>query len=193
MQSDTRVSKIFDKQALRKTMLKILKNQKEVSRLKKSERIRQKLFALSEFKNAKMIMFYASFAGEVYTYKMIKEAIKKGKKVSLPFIVMDKKRLVPRAIKNTRGSLEKGPFGIPQPRLDCSQIVSKKDLDLVIVPGLAFSRLGFRLGRGLGFYDRFLKDLSNKTCTVGACFNFQIVSSVPHSSKDLTVKKVISA
>ncbi len=183
----------MNKKVLRKIMLKRLKNQKEVLRLRKNKLIMRRLFALNEFRSAKTIMFYASFAGEVDTYKMIKEAIKKGKTVSLPFIGKNKKRLIPRAIKGLSHSLEEGPFSSPQPRLECSRPIAKKDLDFVVVPGLAFDHLGFRLGRGQGYYDRFLAGLSKNTYTTGVCFDFQIVSSLPHVSYDLTVKRVISA
>jgi len=174
-------------------MLKKLKNQKEVLRLKKSRMIMHKLFALKRFRSAKTVMFYASFAGEVDTYKMIKEAIKKGKVVGLPFIAENKKRLIPRAIKGLCNSLQESRFGSPQPRLDCSRSIPKKDLDFVVVPGLAFDRSGLRLGRGQGYYDRFLKNLSKNTYTAGVCFDFQIVSSLPHTSCDLPVERVISA
>ncbi|MEW6008313.1 MAG: 5-formyltetrahydrofolate cyclo-ligase [Candidatus Omnitrophota bacterium] len=180
------------KQTLRKIMRKRLKNQKEVYRRKKSGIIKNKLFKLNEFKKAKTVMLYASFDGEVDTFKMIKGAIKEGKTVILPAIAKRKKRLIPRAIETLR-DLEKGPFGILEPRKACSRVISKKNLDLVIVPGLAFDKENFRLGRGLGFYDRFLAGLPRKTQAIGLCFDFQIVSSVPRFSSDLPVSKVISA
>lgn len=181
------------KAILRKIMLKRLKLQKEVARLKKSDKIKAKVFALKEFKKAKTIFLYASFNGEVQTHKMIKEVLKKGKRVCLPFVVKKKKRLIPRAIKDLKGSLEPGPYTILQPRKDCSWVVARKDLDFVIVPGLAFDHQGFRLGRGGGYYDRFLLHLPKKVHTIGVCFDFQLASSVPHSSFDLPVQKVISA
>ncbi len=180
------------KQTLRKIMRKRLKNQKEAYRRKKSDIIKKELFKLNEFKKAKTVMLYASFDGEVDTFKMIKGAIKEGKVVVLPSIVKRKKRLIPRAIK-TVDALEKGPFGILEPSKACSRVASKKNLDLVIVPGLAFDHANFRLGRGMGFYDRFLATLPKKAQAIGLCFDFQIVSSLPRSPSDLPVRKVISA
>lgn len=174
-------------------MLNRLKNQKEVQRFKKSNIILRRLFALEKFKKAKTVLFYASFSGEVETHKMIKEALNKGKVVALPFISKNKKRMTARAIRNLSNSLARGPFGALQPRENRSRSIAKTKLDFVAVPGLAFDQKGCRLGRGKGFYDRFLSNLSLKSYTVGLCFDFQIVSSVPHSSKDLAVKQVISA
>lgn len=181
----------MEKQTLRKIMRKRLKNQKEAYRRKKSDIIKKELFKLSEFKKAKTVMLYASFDGEVDTFKMIKGAIEEGKIVVLPSLAKGKKRLIPRVIK-TIGALEKGPFGILEPSKACSRVV-EKNLDLVIVPGLAFDQANFRLGRGLGFYDRFLAGLPKHAQAIGLCFDFQIVSSVPRSPFDLPVKKVISA
>lgn len=101
--------------------------------------------------------------------------------------------MIARAIKSLKDSLEFGPYTIYQPKINCSRFVAKKDLDFIVVPGLAFDNKGFRLGRGGGFYDRFLAGLSEKSHTVGVCFNFQIVPSVPRTSKDLAVKQVVSA
>jgi 5-formyltetrahydrofolate cyclo-ligase len=183
----------MDKKTLRKIMLKRLDRHKEVDRLKKSDIIKRKLFALTEVKKAKKILFFASFRGEVDTYKMIEQAIKKGKAVCLPCLAKDKKRLIPRLIKKLKNSLEIGPLGIPQPKPDCSRVIAKKDLDCIVVPGLAFEPSGLRLGRGLGCYDRFLANIANKTRTIGVCFDFQVVSCLPSCSKDLAVQKLISA
>jgi len=183
----------LNKESLRKKMLQGLKNQKEVTRLKKSLGIMRKLFALSEYRSAKTVMFYASFCGEVDTYRMIKESIKKGKVVALPVIAKDKKKLTPRVIKGLAGMLQTGALNAPAPKPGCSRRIALSKLDLVVVPGLAFDRCGNRLGRGGGFYDRFLAHLPKASFTTGICFAFQIVSSLCHSSKDLAVKKVISA
>ncbi len=182
----------MEKQNLRRLMLKQLKQQKEVERLKKSDIIKSKVFALDEFKKAKSVLLFASFNGEVETYKMIKAVLKKGKTICLPFVAK-KKRLIARAIKNIEDSLEAGPYTILQPRPDCSKIMPKKDLDFIVVPGLAFDSRGYRLGRGGGYYDRFLANMPKRIHTVGVCFDFQIVSSVPRSSHDLPVKQIISA
>jgi 5-formyltetrahydrofolate cyclo-ligase len=182
----------MDKQILRKIMRERLKTQKEVSRRKRSTAIKGRLFRLSEFKKAKTLMLYASFQGEVDTKSMIEGALKKGKQVALPFISKGTKRLIPRAI-TAQATLEKGPYGIMQPKKYCSRLIAKHNLDLVVVPGLAFDSSGVRLGRGKGYYDRFLASLPKKTHTVGVCFDFQLVSSVPHSPSDLPVQKLISA
>lgn len=82
-----------------------------------------------------------------------------------------------------------GRFGIrepaPGPRLG--------QLDLIVVPGLAFTEEGGRLGRGAGFYDRFLSKISRNTVKIGVCFEFQRVSEIPHECYDMKMDAVIYA
>jgi 5-formyltetrahydrofolate cyclo-ligase len=81
-----------------------------------------------------------------------------------------------------------GRFGIREP----APGPSPKQLDLIVVPGLAFSAQGNRLGRGAGFYDRFLATVPQTTFKVGVCFEFQRVSSIPHEPHDVTMDAVVS-
>jgi 5-formyltetrahydrofolate cyclo-ligase len=81
-----------------------------------------------------------------------------------------------------------GRFGVREP----APGRSPKHLDLILVPGLAFSAQGNRLGRGAGFYDRFLATVPQTTFKIGVCFEFQRVSSIPHEPHDVTMDVVVS-
>ena len=81
-----------------------------------------------------------------------------------------------------------GRFGIREP----APAHSPKQLDLIVVPGLAFTAQGNRLGRGAGFYDRFLATLPPTTFKLGVCFEFQRVSSIPQEPHDVTMDAVVS-
>jgi 5-formyltetrahydrofolate cyclo-ligase len=133
-------------------------------------------------------MFYLSFGGEVYTDNMIREAFNLGKKVVVP--VCKENRIIKACVLSYHARLQKGPYGILEP-VD-KESVRPQDLDLVIVPGVAFDKKGRRLGRGKGYYDRFLKRLPDKIPTVGLGFDFQILPSVPATTNDINVKRVIS-
>ena len=67
-----------------------------------------------------------------------------------------------------------------------------KDIDAVIVPGLAFDRLNNRLGRGAGYYDRFLSTLPKNVTTVGLAFDFQLTESLPTEAHDVRLQQVIA-
>ena len=66
-------------------------------------------------------------------------------------------------------------------------------MDLIVVPGLAFTPEGSRLGRGAGFYDRFLSTISRTTLKIGVCFEFQLVSEIPQESHDVKMDAVVYA
>lgn len=177
------------KEKIRSKILLKLKTQKEEDQEKKSKVIQKRLFRNLFFKKARIIMFYLSFAGEVDTAKMIQEAENLGKTIAVP-ICAKTKTLRPCFFKYGM-NLRKGPYGVYEPAR--RRLVNLEDLDLVIVPGLAFDRKGNRLGRGKGYYDHFLKELSRKTSTIGLAFNFQILPTLPTTADDIAVDKVIFA
>jgi 5-formyltetrahydrofolate cyclo-ligase len=83
--------------------------------------------------------------------------------------------------------LAPGRFGIREPVAG----PSLAQLDLIVVPGLAFTAEGSRLGRGAGFYDRFLTTILPTTVKIGVCFEFQKVSEVPQESHDVKMDAVV--
>ena len=174
-------------------MLKLLRKHKEEARLRKSSVIRRRLFRTPEFKRALTILFYASFDGEVDTFEMIKKAKKLGKKIGLPRILRSRKTLVPMLLENLDKDLKPGPYGIKTPSGNSARRLKLKDIDMVIVPGLAFDRNNNRLGRGAGYYDRFLKKLPPGIPTIGLAFDFQVVNRLPETgAHDVPVSHLIS-
>lgn len=182
------------KKKLRESLLGKLREHKEDTRLKKSLKIASKLFLLKEFVQAKTVLFYLSFDGEVDTVRMIKETIKQGKKVAVPVIKHKEKEIVPSLLKDFDTELKTGPYGIRHPKEEYIRPVPLKSIDLVVVPGLAFDEAGNRLGRGMGYYDRLLNRLPKDVATIGLAFDFQIVSNFPPlESHDFCVSKVLFA
>jgi len=166
------------KKLFRERILALLRNQKEEERLNKSLAIGNKLFQMQEFQKAETILFYMSFDGEVETFEMMKTAQKLGKTIGLPRIVENEKKIVPTSVASLEMDLEVGPYGIKQPKTDSSKALENDCLDMVIVPGIAFDKKNNRLGRGGGYYDRFLSTLPSHAATVGLAFDFQIVDSL---------------
>ena len=79
---------------------------------------------------------------------------------------------------------------VREPAFEDARIISPDEIELILVPGLAFTRDGQRLGRGGGFYDRFLSRLPGSTCKLGVCFDQQIVASLPAEAHDQLVDAV---
>lgn len=171
----------------------MLKSQKEEDRLKKSKVIQKKLFLTQEFKRAKTILFYASFNGEVETFRMIRQALRLGKKIALPLIQKRPKKIIPVLVQNLRTELTKGAHGICEPRLLDAKPLDVREIDLAIIPGVAFDCKNNRLGRGAGYYDRFLRDFPITTPTIGLAFDFQVVNALPFDkAHDVPVARVIA-
>ena len=85
--------------------------------------------------------------------------------------------------------LEKGSFDIMEPTSNTP--IEPSEIDVMIVPGVAFTRQGARLGRGKGFYDKYLSHSGFRAYTIGVCFPCQIVESLPTEPHDKTLDKVI--
>ena len=136
-------------------------------------------------------MFYAAKGNEVRTENMIKESIRMGKKVAVP--VMRKERtLSPSLLTDYDTELTIKRFGILEPREKCLRFIKPEEIEIVIVPGVAFDRCGGRIGFGKGFYDNFLKEMGNKAHTIGIAYQFQIVDKLPVNESDISIDIIIS-
>lgn len=137
---------------------------------------------------AQVIVAYYSLSDEVDTHQLIDDLIAKGKTVYLPRVVSEDTMELCRYTGDK--SLRKGSFGIMEPiGLPMMDYMS---VDAVLVPGMAFDSAGHRLGRGKGYYDRFLASLSEPSPKlIGVCFDFQKVERVPTESYDVAVDIVI--
>lgn len=181
------------KHKIRTKILARLRAQEASQRASKSSIIGKKLFALPIFRQSNVVLFYAAFDGEVDTFDMMKQTQQYGKRIALPRVNPTEHRLRPTYIDGPLELLAKGPFGIQEPVEACLEILDLHEIDLVIVPGVAFDKANHRLGRGGGYYDRFLGTLSQKTATIGLAFDFQIVPALPcQEAHDIPVWKVLT-
>lgn len=178
------------KQKIRSKILLKLKIHKEEDRKRKSQIIKDKLFRTLIFKKAKVVMFFLCFGGEVDTENMIIGAKKLGKIVTVPVCEHNRIIISPCLLRH-KVKFEKGPCGISMPAV--KSFINVEDLDLVVIPGVAFDKKGNRLGRGRGCYDRFLTHLPKEVASIGLAFDFQILPSVPSTESDMRVDKVIFA
>ncbi|MFA5320039.1 MAG: 5-formyltetrahydrofolate cyclo-ligase [Candidatus Omnitrophota bacterium] len=179
----------FLKDKLRRRILTLLKAQGEEVRCRKSKQIKEALFRSLLFKKAKTIMCYVSFGGEVKTQELIKEARQSGKIVAVPVCGCNRKMKPCLFPEDER--LKKGLYGIGEPVI--RKFIGFEDIDLVIVPGLAFDEAGNRLGRGKGYYDNFLKKLPSTVPSVGLAYDFQVVPRIPAAEHDTALTKIIFA
>lgn len=132
-----------------------------------------------------------SMAGEVHTNGLILQALHQGKRVVVPVVPADRqRRLLHAEITSPEEQLTVGPLGLRQPPEQQAEFDDFESIDLVIVPGLAFSPNGDRLGMGGGYYDRFLAGLA--VIKVGLVCRQLLLDSVPSTSHDISMDWVIT-
>ena len=150
----------------------------------KSEIIIQKLKQLEDFKECRSILLYYSTPDEVDTHALISECIAKGKTVYLP---STKEILITKITSTT--SLKEHIENILEPEHPDIELPSS--VDIVLLPGLAFDRKGYRLGMGNGWYDRLLETLVIKT-RIGLIFDDLLVESLPSEKHDKKIDCILT-
>ena len=140
-----------------------------------------------QYKQAKTIYGYLPYNQEVRTVPMLEQAMRDGKRVAVPKCYGDEMRFI---YMNDLSKVEKGYAGIPEPIAD--DPVADDPTALVLMPGLAFTEDGKRMGYGGGFYDKFLAAEPNHS-TVALCYAFQMVDYIPTEDYDIPVDCVLWA
>jgi 5-formyltetrahydrofolate cyclo-ligase len=122
----------------------------------------------------------------------MKEAQKKGKRILLPFIDQKVRQMHPSLLEDLEHDLVCGSYGIMEPKLEKRKKIELNEIGLALVPGLAFDRTGNRLGRGQGYYDRFLSLLPKQVKCVGLAFDFQVLDQIPVSDSDIRLDLIVT-
>lgn len=175
------------KEEIREKILYKRTSQAPSDKTPKDEKIVQTLEALPEFQSAKNIMIYIAIHGEVDLGALFNK-YKEEKNFILPRVERENSVLHLFHVKSL-DDLTKGSFSISEPKEGLEQI-QPEELNLVIVPGVAFATDGHRIGYGGGFYDRLLKKV---TCPkIGVAYEFQIVENVHGEEHDESVDIIIT-
>lgn len=190
--TDEQQSKRDRKGYFRKETIRRLRDQDPRQREERSLIIQQKLLSCEDFRTSRTIMTYVSLPTEVSTDMLNREAMRQGKRVVAPYMGPHS-NIITASELTSIDDVEKGPFGIRQPKKGLAGAISLKEIDLIVVPAIAYDRKNMRLGRGKGCYDNFLAsvDLSS-TMTIGLAFRFQILNDLPVESHDRPVTRVIT-
>ena len=156
-----------------------------------SQRVMMQLLSLQEMTTCSVVMSYVDFGREVRTVPLISDLLNQGKQVVVPYCEKGEIQLF--RIKTLK-ELAPGYFGILEPKIELRHLSDRRvqpdELNLILVPGVAFDAKGGRLGRGMGYYDRFLKKTPKDTLKIGLAFNFQMFDAIPMSENDSYVDVV---
>lgn len=175
-----------DKRSARDEIRRALRAMARDETALRSQSICRAIAALEAFKSAKVVMAYAPCALEVDIRSVVEIALDQGKKVCFP-VITGKGRM--KAVAwNGRDKMSPGEYGILRPPED--EETYPETIDLVIAPGLAFDRGGGRLGKGGGFYDRFLPRC--KAVVVAPAFSEQVVDKVPADERDIRIDILVT-
>ena len=148
----------------------------------------QRVFLGSEIYNdAKNLMVYMPLGNETGTFDIIKDATSKGKTVLVP--VTDRNSFELTAHRITRDTeFEKGVFNLTEPKT--KDAFNKSEIDVVLVPGVAFSKKGARIGFGKGCYDKFLDGIC--ATKVGFCYDFQLSDEIEPEPYDIMMEFIVT-
>lgn len=138
------------------------------------------------YRSAQTLYGYLPFNQEVQTMPLLQQALSEGKQVALPKCYGTEMRFV---LVSDLSRIQRSAFGAPEP-VDDSPLAADKNA-LVIVPGLAFDRRGYRIGYGGGYYDRFLSREPDHP-TIALCYDFQVVDRLPADLHDIPVDTVFA-
>ena len=139
------------------------------------------------YKNCRVVMLYMSLGNETDTTKIIKKAYEDGKKVVFPVTDKESGVITPYYADET-AVFEKGAFNINEPQNGTKAKLC--DIDVILVPGIAFDLKGARIGFGKGCYDRLLKNTD--AVKVGFCYDFQVCDSIPAEEHDVTMDFLVT-
>jgi len=149
--------------------------------------------ALPEYDQASTVMFYVDVRDEVRTRQALPEAIKGDKRVVIPYCDDGELELFHL---ESMDELDIGMYKILEPKAELREVAEKKltatDLDLIMVPGVAFDRQGGRTGHGKGYYDKLLQHAKATTPLVALAFECQIFPEIPCESHDIYMDKVVT-
>jgi len=205
------------KQGIRQSIIAARQKLTDAEHDEYSRIISKRIMQLEAYANAETVLGYMSFGAEFATKHWLQQALLAGKQVMLPRVNSATKQLELYKVKDLQRDVAPGLWNIPEPLPDrCSRLDDLKQLDFILLPGVAFARDGARLGYGGGFYDKLLA----RICPVGlplpnpppegegekarhpvlaaAAFSMQVLRDIPQEATDrkvhwlLTEKEVIN-
>ncbi len=182
-----------DKKALRKWGGKNRNSIPAEERKLKDGIILEKLKECDAFKNAKCVFTFVSYKSEVDTKNIIEFLLETGVRVASPVVMGERMEFF--EIKDFSDLKESG-MGILEPDIDREEIrervIKPGKGDVMLVPGLLYSKDLYRLGYGGGFYDRYISDSGTEIYTIGICYREQIVDNLPVEEHDRKLKEIIT-
>lgn len=158
-----------------------------------SRNIVRKFTELPEYRKAQTVLYYVDVRSEVRTRHDLPDALGHKKRIVVPYCVEGKLELFHL---EDMAELAVGMYKILEPRPELRSLSAKRipieEVDLVMVPGVAFDRRGARMGHGMGYYDKLLEHARNETPLVALAFECQIFPEIPVQEHDIFMDQILT-
>ena len=181
------------KQALRQSIIGTRNAMSETERTRASQQIIAKMLQLDAYRVSKNVLAYLNFGAEFAAELFVQQVLQDGKALFLPKVNNPSKELELYRVTDLSQQVAPGLWNIPEPLVDrCTQLESFNEVDFVLLPGVAFTESGARLGYGGGFYDKLLARFTHQPILVAAGFSCQVVADLPLERTDRAVDWLIT-
>jgi len=176
------------KPAIRKQLLVLREQLAPELRAAYSEAISARIIQHAAYRQAATILGYMSFGTEFDSDAWIRQVLAEGKKLALPRVNPHANRLDLYWVEDPEYQIEPGMWGIREPAVErCKRLTTLNEVEFALLPGVAFSRYGARLGYGGGFYDKLLAGMLHRPVLAAAAYALQIVEYIPQETTDVKI------
>jgi len=171
----------------KRELRKMLRQQPPIDTAAEASSVIRSLLKDDHVRQAHTLLLYSALPDELPLQPLIDQLASEGRTILLPRVVSDTDMELHRYTGTN--DLQRGAYGILEP---IGELFTAYDtIDVVIVPGMAFDRQGHRLGRGKGYYDRFLPQLTN-AYKIGVCPSTRLIDQVPTAPHDALMDRVVT-
>jgi len=183
-----------DKQAIRKSILSDREQLPAEIRAALSADIAERLLQLPEYRDAETVLGYMNFGSEFASDLFSARVLAEGRRLALPKVNRHTNHLDLYWVEDFENQLAPGLWGIREPVVErCERLGTLNEVEFALLPGVAFTRKGARLGYGGGFYDKLLADDGGRRpALVAAAFALQIVEQLPQEATDIKVELIVT-
>lgn len=181
----------MDKKEMRKIYLKKRNSLSEEEIFEKSKKMCDIFFTADFYKRAEKVFTYINYKSEFNSSIIIERALSDGKTVCVPVMSKEKAAEMFFVEINNLDTLSLNSYGIYEPELDFSKVLKPDLKTIMIVPGLAFDKKGYRLGYGGGYYDKYIRE-NKDSFNIGFAFEFQLVEEVVHNEYDVSIDMIFT-
>jgi len=184
---------ILQKQTIRKNILEIRDQFPATQQLSASRAIIERIVALNEYQQATAVLGYMNIGSEFASELWITRVLAENKRLVLPRVNHHTNQLDLYWVEDLESQLAPGLWGIREPVVErCKRLNTLNEVEFALLPGVAFSRNGARLGYGGGFYDKLLARFPHQPALATGAFALQLVEEIPQESTDHKVEWLVT-